>query len=148
MTNEDYQATGIEDFDKLADLLETRRNTIQTLVNIVDGSQHKVTAYNALKAARVHFDKAVLDELQKILDSHKDIGLLEKSTAKPAKPKMTDEQKRLATVFKNCLAGLQNEFMPYVSRQLGAPIRYADILNDVHVYGKKLLADYKNQFEE
>lgn len=148
MTKEDYQATGIEDFDKLADLLETRRNTIQTLVNIVDGSQHKVTAYGALKATRLHFDKAVLEELQKILDSHKAVGLLEKSTARPAKPKMTDEQKRLATVFKNCLDRLQNEFVPYVATYLGAPIQYADILNDIHVYGKKLLANYKNQFEE
>lgn len=148
MTNEDYQATGIEDFDKLADLLETRRNMIQTLVNIIDGSQHKVTAYSALKAVRVHFDKAVFDELQKILESHKAVKLLEKSTTKPAKPKMTDEQKRFVTVFKNSLAMLQNEFMPYMARHFGAPERYTDILNDVQVYGKKLLAHYKNQFEE
>lgn len=148
MTNADYEATGINDFDKLINLLETRRKMIGELRNIVDLSQHKVTAYGALKAARVHFDKAILDELQKILDSHRAVGLLEKSTTEPTKPKMTDEQKKLTTVFKNSLARLQNEFVPYVARQLGAPVRYADILNDVHVYGKKLLANYKNQFEE
>lgn len=148
MTNDNYQKTGINAFAGLEDLLKTRRDMLQTLINIVDGSQHKVTAYGALKAARIHFDEAVLDELQEIIDSHKAVGLLEKSTTEPAKTKMTDEQKNLATVFKNSLARLQNEFVPYVARHLGAPERYTDILNDVHVYGKKLLANWKNQFEE
>ena len=148
MTNDDYQKTGINAFARLEDLLKTRRDMLQTLINIIDASGHKVTAYGALKAARVHFDKAVLDELQKILDSHKAVGLLEKSTTEPTKPKMTDEQKKLTTVVTNSLARLQNEFVPYVARHLGAPERYVDILNDVHVYGKKLLANYKNQFEE
>lgn len=146
MTHDDYQATGINHFSALESLLKTRRAMLQTLINIIDASGHKVIAYSALKAARVHFDKAVLEELQKIIDSHKAVGLLEKSTTEPTKPKMTDEQKRFATVFKNSLARLQNEFVPYVARHLGAPERYTDILNDVHVYGKKLLAEWKNQF--
>lgn len=79
MTHDDYQATGINAFAKLEDLLKTRRDMLQTLINIVDTSGNKVTAYGALKAARAHFDKAVFGELQKILESHKAIGLLEVS---------------------------------------------------------------------
>lgn len=147
MTNDDYQATGIKDFDKLADLLETRRNTIQTLINIVDGSQHKVTAYGALKAARLHFDKAVLDELQEILESHKAVGLLEKTQADtPPKTKMTDEQKNLEFCFHNALVNLKKYVVPYMERN--GIERYNEMANEMHLYGKKLLAEWKNQFEE
>lgn len=79
MTHDDYLATGINAFGNLENLLTTRRDMLQVLINIVDASGNKVTAYGALKAARVHFDKAVLDELQKILESHKAVGLLEVS---------------------------------------------------------------------
>lgn len=147
MTTKEYENTGINAFLNLEDLLKTRREAMYRLVSLTNEAQDKATAYGALKAVRIHFDKAVLDELQKILDSHKSVGLLEK-TNEPAKSKMTDEQKQLTTVFKNSLARLQNEFVPYVARHLGAPERYTDILNDVHLYGKKLLAEWKNQFEE
>ena len=146
MIHDDYQATGIKDFDKLADLLETRRNTIQTLINIVDGSQHKVTAYGALKACRIHFDKAVLAEIQSILESHRAVGLLEKSTTEPTKTKMTDEQKNLEVCFHNALVNLKKYVVPYMERN--GIERYTGMANEMHLYGKKLLADYKNQFEE
>jgi len=146
LIHDDYQATGIKDFDKLADLLETRRNTIQTLINIVDGSQHKVTAYGALKACRIHFDKAVLAEIQSILESHRAVGLLEKSTTEPTKTKMTDEQKNLEVCFHNALVNLKKYVVPYMERN--GIERYTGMANEMHLYGKKLLADYKNQFEE
>ena len=147
MTHDDYQATGINTFEKLEDLLKARREMLQTLINIVDTSSgNKVTAYDALKAARVHFDKAVLDELQKNLESHKAVGLLEKSTAEPAKTKMTDEQKNLTACFHNALVNLKKYVVPYMERN--GIERYNGMVNEVHLYGKKLLAEWKNQFEE
>lgn len=146
MTDDDYQATGINAFAKLEDLLKTRRDMLQTLINTVDTSGHKVIACGALKAARVHFDKAVLDELQKILESHKAVGLLEKSTTEPTKTKMTDEQKNLAVWFHNALVNLKKYVVPYMERN--GIERYTGMANEIHLYGKKLLADYKNQFEE
>ncbi len=146
MTHDDYQATGINAFANLENLLKTRREMLQTLINIVDGSQHKVTAYGALKAARVHFDKAVLDELQKIIDSHKTVGLLEKSTTEPTKTKMTDEQKKLSIDFYNSLVNLKSYIIPHLNNN--GISRYVAMANEVYLYGKKLLADWKNQFEE
>ena len=71
MTIEDYQATGINTFEKLESLLKTRRKMLQALINTVDASDNKDTAYDALKVARLHFDKAVFDELQKLLAHYK-----------------------------------------------------------------------------
>ena len=146
MTHDDYQATGINAFAKLEELLKTRRDMIQTLINIVDTSGHKVIAYGALKAARVHFDKAVLDELQKILSSQIVVGLLEKSQPKPDKPKMTEEQKMLSINFYNSLVNLKSYIIPHLNNN--GISRYVAMANGVHLYGKKLLADWKNQFEE
>ena len=143
MTHDDYQATGINAFANLESLLKTRRDMLQTLINIIDASGHKVIAYGALKAARVHFDKAVLDELQKNLDSHKTVGLLEKSN-EPTKPKMTEEQKNLTTCFNNALINLKKYVVPYMERN--GIERYTGMANEMHLYGKKLLADWKNQF--
>ena len=146
MTHDDYQATGINHFSTLEDLLKTRRDMLQTLINTDDTSGHKVIAYGALKAARLHFDKAVLDELQKILESHKAVGLLEKSTTEPAKTKMTEEQKNLTTCFHNALVNLKTYVVPYMERN--GIERYNGMANEMHLYGKKLLAEWKNQFEE
>ena len=147
MTHDDYQATGINTFARLEDLLKTRREMLQTLINIIDTSSgNKVTAYDALKAARIHFDKAVLEELQKILESHKAVGLLEKSTAEPAKTKMTDEQKNLTACFHNALVNLKKYVVPYMERN--GIERYTGMANEMHLYGKKLLAEWKNQFED
>lgn len=147
MTHDDYQTTGINDFDNLINLLETRRKMIGELRNIINLSQHKVTAYGALKAARVHFDKAILDELQKILNSHKAVGLLEKPQENtPPKPKMTDEQKNLTACFHNALVNLKKYVVPYKERN--GIERYNGMANEVQLYGEKLLAEWKNQFEE
>lgn len=147
MTHDDYQATGINHFSELEDLLKTRRDMLQTLINTVDTSGHKVIAYGALKAARLHFDKAVLDELKKILDSHKAVGLLEKTQADtPPKTKMTDEQKNLEFCFHNALVNLKKYVVPYMERN--GIERYNEMANEMHLYGKKLLAEWKNQFEE
>ena len=144
MNNEDYRATGINAFDNLADLLETCKHAIQTLINIVDGSQHKVTAYGALKEVRLVYDKAVLDELQKIIDSHKEIGLLEKS--EQSKPTMTVEQRLLLKNFHNALCDLEAHLANYLQEH--GRDDYADVLNNVRVLGFKISAEWKNQFEE
>ena len=81
MSNDDYRATGIDDYAELEVLLKTRREMIQTLIGIVDrAAGNRVTAYGALKACRIHFDKAVLTEIQSILEAHKAVGLLEKQS--------------------------------------------------------------------
>lgn len=146
MTTADYQATGINDFDNLINLLETRSKMIGELRNIVDLSHHKVTAYDALKAARLHFDKAVLDELQKILDSHKAVGLLEKSTNEPPKPKMTDEQKLLSINFYNSLVNLKSYIVPHLNNN--GISRYVAMANGVYLYGEQLLAEWKKTFDD
>lgn len=147
MTHDDYQATGINHFSELEDLLKTRRDMLQTLINTVDTSGHKVIAYGALKAARLHFDKAVLDELKKILDSHKAVGLLEKTQADtPPKTKMTDEQKNLSIDFYNSLVNLKSYIIPHLNNN--GISRYVAMTNEAHLYGKQLLADYKNQFAD
>ena len=139
MTNDDYNATGINNFDNLINLLETRRKMIGELCNIVDLSHHKVTAYDALKEARLVYDKAVLDELQKIIDSHKEVGLLEKS-------KMTNEQRTLFKNFHNSLCDLEAHIAQYL--QAHGRDNYADMLNNVRELGFKFIAEWKNQFEE
>lgn len=146
MTHDDYQATGINHFSTLEDLLKTRRDMVQTLINTVDTSGHKVIAYGALKAARLHFDKAVLDELQQILDSHKAVGLLENSTTEPPKPKMTDEQKKLSIDFYNSLVNLKSYIIPHLNNN--GISRYVAMANEVHLYGEQLLDDYKKQFDD
>lgn len=148
MTHDDYQATGINAFANLEDLLKTRREMLQTLINIVDTSSgNKVTAYDALKAARVHFDKAVLDELQETLSSHKAVGLLEKTQADtPPKTKMTDEQKKLSIDFYNSLVNLKSYIIPHLNNN--GISRYVAMANAMHLYGEKLLAEWENQFEE
>lgn len=147
MSHDDYRATGIDAFVGLENLLKTRREMIQTLISIVDrATGNRVTAYSALKACRVHFDKAVLAEIQSILESHRAVGLLEKSTTEPTKTKMTDEQKNLEVCFHNALVNLKKYVVPYMERN--GIERYTGMANEMHLYGKKLLADYKNQFEE
>ena len=144
MTQDDYNATGITAFDNLADLLSTRRRAIGELCRVVDGSQHKVTAYSALKQVRLHFDKAVLDELQKIIDSHKAVGLLEKS--EQSKPKMTDKQRSLLKNFRTALFALEAHVAHYVKKH--GRDEYVDMLNHVRELGFKISAEWKTQFEE
>lgn len=146
MTTKEYENTGINAFLNLEDLLKTRREAMYKLVSLTNEAQDKATAYGALKAVRIHFDKAVLDELGKIIESHKAVGLLEKSQPKPDKPKMTEEQKNLTTCFNNALVNLKKYVVPYMERN--GIERYTGMANEMHLYGKKLLAEWKNQFEE
>ena len=81
MSNDDYRATGINDYANLEVLLKTRREMIETLIGIVDrATGNRVTAYGALKTCRIHFDKAVLTEIQSIVEAHKAVGLLKKQS--------------------------------------------------------------------
>lgn len=81
MRDDDYRATGIDAFVDLENLLKTRREMIQTLISIVDNAKgNKVTAYSALKTCRVHFDQAVLAEIQSILESRRAVRLLQKQS--------------------------------------------------------------------
>ena len=146
MTQQDYEATGINHFVKLEDLLRTRCEMMQTLCDIVDNSKNnKVTAYDALNAARILFDKAVLDEIQKILDSHKAVGLLEKPTDnKSPKLEMTDYQQGLGKSFQDALVDCTTYVLPQLKRN-GIERYYLMAIN-LRDIGEKLLDDWWSHF--
>ena len=76
MTYENYEASGAKAFDKLVRLLKNRRDTLDSLCNMVDTAQDKVTAWIVLKNARVEYDKAVITMLKDIVDTYYAEGIV------------------------------------------------------------------------